>query len=178
MAAHRAPLLALVLAGCAGLAPAPAVDPAAARLLDAAGREVGTAMLTQVGAAVRVVVTVQGLPPGPHAVHVHEVGRCEAPGFDSAGGHFNPHGRQHGALNPLGMHAGDLPNLTVRPDGTGRLEAATEALTLAAGATSVFDPDGSALVVHAGPDDFRTDPAGNSGPRIACGVIERVPPGR
>jgi len=136
---------------------------------------VGTAIFTQVGSALRVVLEVHDLPPGVKAVHVHEVGRCEGPAFTSAGGHFNPHGRQHGALNhPRGPHAGDLPNLTVAADGKGRLESTTELMSLGLEPGSVFDADGSAIIVHAAPDDFRTDPTGNAGARIACGVIERT----
>jgi superoxide dismutase, Cu-Zn family len=171
-----APLVAaaLLLAGCAGvMMPAPSELTARAELRDGKGQAVGTATLSQVGSAVRVVIEAQGLPPGLKAVHVHEFGKCEPPGFASAGDHFNPTGRQHGQLNPAGPHAGDLPNITVGPDGHGRQESTTERLTLLVGPTSVFDNDGSALVIHGAPDDFRTDPTGNSGARIACGVITR-----
>jgi Cu-Zn family superoxide dismutase len=164
---------ALLLAGCASVGPPPAELVARAELRDAGGRTVGVATFNQVGAAVRVVLEAQGLPPGLKAVHVHQVGRCDAPGFTSAGDHFNPTGREHGHLNPAGAHAGDLANITVAADGRGRLESATERFTLTAGPTSIFDADGSALVVHGAPDDFRTDPTGNSGARIACGVIVR-----
>jgi Cu-Zn family superoxide dismutase len=101
------------------------------------------------------------------------VGKCDGPDFASAGGHFNPQSRQHGALNPQGPHAGDLPNITIGTDGKGRLESTTELISLLGGASVVFDADGSAIVIHAAPDDFRTDPTGNSGARIACGVIVR-----
>ena len=165
----------VVLTGCAGLGTGdrPA---ASAELRDATGRTVGAARLEQVGGGVHLVLTVSGLPPGVHAVHLHTVGRCEPPDFASAGGHFNPGKRQHGLENPQGPHAGDLPNVTVDADGTGRLETVTERVTLGAGPTSLFDADGSALVVHAGPDDFKTDPTGNAGARIACGVVVRVEP--
>jgi Cu-Zn family superoxide dismutase len=122
---------------------------------------------------VRIVLEAQGLSPGAKGVHIHAVGKCDPPDFTTAGSHFNPAGRQHGALNPQGPHAGDLPNLTVGADGKGRLEASIELVTLLTGTNSVFDADGSAIVVHAAPDDFRTDPTGNSGARIACGVIGR-----
>ncbi|MGH7390690.1 MAG: superoxide dismutase family protein [Candidatus Rokuibacteriota bacterium] len=148
-----------------------APETARAELKNPGGLTVGTATFTEVSGGVRVVLEARGLPAGARAVHVHDVGRCEPPGFNSAGGHFNPGKRQHGILNPAGPHAGDLPNLTVGPDGTGRLETTTDRFTLGAGPTSVFDTDGSALVVHAAPDDFRTDPTGNSGGRAACGVI-------
>ncbi len=114
---------------------------------------------------------VKGLPPGAKAVHVHAVGTCEGPQFTSAGDHFNPGKKEHGMMNPQGPHAGDLPNITIAADGSGRMESATDRIALGAGATSLFDADGSALVIHAAPDDFKTDPTGNSGSRIACGVI-------
>lgn len=173
MRALGAALGSLVLAGCAAVSAPPADTTARAELRHAGGQPVGVATFTQVGRAVRVVLEAQGLPPGVKGVHVHAVGKCEAPGFTSAGDHFNPTGKQHGALNPAGPHAGDLPNITIGADGRGRLESTTELITLLGGSTSVFDGDGSALVVHAAPDDFRTDPTGNSGARIACGVITR-----
>jgi len=164
----------LLLAGCASMTGAPATDNTArAELMNTTGQPVGTATLTQVGSVVRVVLEVQGLPRGAHGVHVHAVGKCDGPDFSSAGAHFNPAGRQHGALNPQGAHAGDLPNIEVGADGKGRLESTTELMSLIGGTTSVFDADGSAIVVHAAPDDFRTDPTGNSGARIACGVITK-----
>jgi Cu-Zn family superoxide dismutase len=167
-------LVAALLAGCAGVTAPPADNTARAELRNASGQSVGTATFTQVGSVVRIVVEAQGLPAGAKAVHIHEVGRCDPPGFTSAGGHFNPHGKQHGALNPAGPHAGDLPNITIGPDGKGRLETATELITLLGGRSSIFDADGSALVIHAAPDDFRTDPTGNAGARVACGVVTRT----
>ena len=173
MRALGAVLATLVLAGCAGVSAPGADNTARAEMRNAGGQPVGVATFTQVGRAVRVVLEAQGLPPGVKGVHVHAVGKCDAPGFNSAGDHFNPTGKQHGALNPAGPHAGDLPNITIGADGRGRLESTTELITLLGGPTSVFDGNGSALVVHAAPDDFRTDPTGNSGARIACGVITR-----
>jgi superoxide dismutase, Cu-Zn family len=164
---------ALLLAGCATGTGAPTDSTARADLRNADGQPIGTATFTQIGNAVRVVLEAQGLPPGAKAVHIHAVGKCDPRDFTAAGGHFNPAGRQHGALNPEGPHAGDLPNLTVGADGEGRLESTTQLVTLLAGPQSVFDADGSALIVHAAPDDFRTDPTGNAGARIACGVITR-----
>jgi len=168
-------LAALMVAGCAGTQSGD--NAAVADLKNTAGQSVGVAQLTQAGNVVRIVVEARGLPPGPHGVHVHAVGKCDPPDFNSAGGHFNPLNKQHGALNPQGSHAGDLPNLTVAPDGNGRMETTTAQLTLGSGPASVWDADGSALVVHASPDDFKTDPTGNSGGRIACGVLVK-PPGR
>jgi Cu-Zn family superoxide dismutase len=173
MKARIAVVVSLLLAGCATVGAPPTETTARAELSNGSGQAVGTATFTQVGRTVRVLLEVQGLPAGVKAVHVHAVGKCDGPDFNSAGPHFNPGGRQHGALNPAGPHAGDLPNLTVEANGRGRLESATELLSLSGGATAVFDGDGSALVVHAAPDDFRTDPTGNSGARLACGVITR-----
>jgi Cu-Zn family superoxide dismutase len=172
MRALTAVVTSLLLAGCASMSGAPAADNTArAELKNGTGQPVGTATFTQVGNVVRVVVETQGLPRGTHGVHVHAVGKCDGPDFTTAGAHFNPVNRQHGALNPQGAHAGDLPNLEVGGDGKGRLESTTELLSLGSGTTSIFDGDGSALVIHAAPDDFKTDPTGNSGARIACGVI-------
>jgi Cu-Zn family superoxide dismutase len=164
---------ALLLAGCAGLGAR--VTSATADLKNTPGQTVGTATFTEVSGGVRIVVEVRGLPPGEKGVHIHEVGKCDPPGFTTAGGHFNPGKRQHGLRNPGGPHAGDLPNIRVEADGNGRLETTTSRVTLSGGPTSLFDGDGSALVVHAAPDDFQTDPTGNSGARIACGVITRAP---
>jgi superoxide dismutase, Cu-Zn family len=167
-------LVALMLAGCAGMI-AGTDNVAVAELTNTSGQPVGTARFTQAGHVVRILVETKGLPPGAHAVHVHAVGKCDPPDFNSAGPHFNPTNRQHGALNPQGSHAGDLPNMTVAPDGSGRMETTTEQLTLGSGASSVWDADGSALIVHASPDDFKTDPTGNAGARIACGVLVKTP---
>jgi Cu-Zn family superoxide dismutase len=119
-----------------------------------------------------VNVHVDGMTPGRHGIHIHAVGLCEPATFGSALGHHNPLGTTHGLDSESGGHAGDLPNLVVNPAGIGRLDATTDRATLSAGATSVFDANGSALVIHAGPDDQVTDPTGNSGARVACGVIE------
>jgi len=167
-------LLTLLLAGCGSMQQS-ADNSAVADLKDPQGQSVGTARFIQVGNAVRIVLDAKGLPAGPHGVHVHTVGKCDPPDFNSAGGHFNPLDKQHGALNPQGSHAGDLPNLTVAADGSGRMETTTEQLTLGSGPTSIWDADGSALVVHAAADDFKTDPTGNSGARIACGVLVKAP---
>ncbi|MGH7279535.1 MAG: superoxide dismutase family protein [Candidatus Rokuibacteriota bacterium] len=165
-------MLSLWLAGCAALTQQAGTGATAtAELVGSDGAPVGTATLTEVSDGVRIVMEVRSIAPGPHGVHIHDVGRCDRPGFTSAGGHFNPGSKEHGILNPKGAHAGDLPNVTVAADGTGRLETLTNRVTLGSGPTSIFDADGSALVVHAGPDDFRTDPTGNSGNRIACGAI-------
>lgn len=145
---------------------------AAAALRDAQGRDVGTVRLAEAGGGVRITADVRDLPPGEHGFHIHMTGACE-PTFEAAGEHFNPEGKQHGLQNPAGPHAGDAENLRVGQDGTGQMEGTNDRVTLGEGPNSVFDSDGSAIVVHAQPDDQRTDPSGNSGERIACGVIER-----
>ena len=167
-------LLGLLLAGCAGMRTGGNYA-GVADIKNASGQPVGTARFTQAGNVVRILLETKSLPPGAHAVHLHTVGKCDPPDFTTAGGHFNPTGKQHGALNPQGPHAGDLPNLMVAADGTGRMETTTEQLSLGAGPTSVFDADGSALVIHATADDFKTDPTGNSGARIACGALVKAP---
>ena len=147
---------------------------ARADLKDSTGKTIGSAVLSERGGGVLITVNVKGLPQGLHAVHVHAVGKCDAPAFTSAGGHFNPLSKKHGLKNPDGPHAGDLPDMYVNKDGVGRYEALMESMTLGTGETSVFDADGSAVVVHATADDNVTDPAGNSGDRIACGVITKA----
>lgn len=160
----------LAMAGCAGAGAI--ADSETVTLRDTAGRTVGTALLTPATDGVQVVLSVNGVPAGVHGVHVHETGRCDAPDFSSAGGHFNPAGRDHGFEDPQGYHGGDLPNMTVDANGRGRLSAIARGLTVTGtGANSVRKPGGTALVVHAGADDYRTDPSGDSGARIACGVI-------
>jgi Cu-Zn family superoxide dismutase len=158
-----------LLAGCASMQPGG--NTAVADVKTAQGQPVGTATFSDVTGGVRIILDAKNLAPGAHGVHIHEVGKCDPPGFTTAGGHFNPEKKQHGLENPAGPHAGDLPNLTVGPDGTGRFETTTTRITLGPGPNSVVDADGSALVIHAAPDDMRTDPAGNSGARVACGVI-------
>ena len=131
----------------------------------------GTAALAQNAQGTSVTVNVSGLPPGSYGIHLHATGKCEGPGFTTAGGHFNPAMKQHGRDNPQGSHAGDLPNVVVGADGKGRIDYEIPGLRLASGTEPLLDADGAAIVLHAGPDDYRTDPAGNSGARIACGVL-------
>ena len=137
------------------------------------GEMVGTATFTQESGGVHLQGKFLGLPPGQHGIHVHAVGKCDAPDFMSAGGHFNPTSKQHGLNNPQGAHAGDMPNLTIGSDGTGTVDAMLKDVSLASGTGSLFGPDGTALVIHANPDDLKSDPAGNAGGRVACGVIVR-----
>jgi len=169
-------LIAGALAAVVGLTPAAAAKKSTvgtAVLLDGTGAERGHVVLTEHGDGMNLKLTVHGLPAGQHGVHLHMVGSCNAPDFVSAGGHLNPHAKMHGSLNPQGSHLGDLPNLQVGSGGSGSLTA-----RLAVGKAelwqSLFDGDGTALVVHATADDYRTDPSGNSGGRIACGVITRI----
>jgi superoxide dismutase, Cu-Zn family len=144
---------------------------ASAQLKDATGKAIGDVDLMQTQAGVLLKVTVQGLPPGEHAFHIHAVGKCEAP-FESAGPHFNPGNHKHGMLAGAG-HAGDMPNLHVPQSGDLSVEVVNTAITLEKGKpNSVFDNDGSAVVIHAKADDYKSDPAGNAGDRIACGVIQ------
>ncbi|WNO54311.1 superoxide dismutase family protein [Stakelama saccharophila] len=168
--------LSLAAAGCSTTTNGPmATQPgvaagtaATARLMTADGADVGTATATALsGGGVRVAVNAHDLPPGAHGAHIHAVGRCDAPDFTSAGGHWNPTGSQHGVQNPAGPHAGDMPNLLIGTNGEGSL-----AVNLPAGTyNGLMDADGAAMVIHSGPDDMRTDPSGNSGSRIACGVF-------
>lgn len=146
---------------------------ATAQLAEAGGRMVAEARFDEAdgAGAVRLMLNATGLRPGTYAAHVHAVGRCDAPDFASAGPHWNPLGRQHGRENPAGAHVGDLPNIVVRADGRGSIDARIDSASLRDGTNPIFDADGSALLIHAAADDYRTDPSGNSGARIACGVI-------
>jgi len=147
------------------------VPKAKADLVNAQGAKVGSAELIQTADGVKIDVTVSGLTPGLHGFHIHAVGKCEAPDFKSAGGHFNPYGKKHGLKNPDGAHAGDMENLEVGADGTGKAQAVDKQVTLGEGANSLFHDGGTAIVIHASPDDEMTDPAGNAGARVACGPI-------
>jgi Cu-Zn family superoxide dismutase len=133
------------------------------------GTTVGNATFVDESGGVRLKGQFKGLPPGEHGIHVHAVGKCDGPDFMTAGAHFNPANKQHGLNNPQGAHAGDMVNLTVASDGTGTIDYLLKDVS---GSSSLFGPDGTALVIHAMPDDEMTDPSGNSGGRIACGVIQ------
>lgn len=153
--------------------PGAGLDVVTVELHDTAGESVGTARLTQQGEGVEIAIHVMGLQPGEHGFHVHETGSCEPPDFSSAGGHFAPAGNQHGTENPQGPHAGDLPNLTVAANGMADTTFVHTNISLRRDApNSLLREGGAALVVHEGPDDYRTDPSGDSGARVACGVIQ------
>ncbi len=159
----------LTLAACMTASDGGSASQATVALASAAGDVRGSARIGDGASGLQVSVAVEGLPAGTHGVHLHTTGRCDAPDFASAGGHWNPTARKHGRDNPDGAHHGDLPNIEIGADGRGRLSFTVPSATLA----QLMDQDGAALVVHATADDYRTDPSGNSGGRIACGVVTR-----
>jgi Cu-Zn family superoxide dismutase len=172
-----AALAVIAFAACGGQARGPGggklPDPAAkAALFDTSGTRVGLATWSRLNGEVHLGISVAGLSPGEHGMHIHESGACAPPGFESAGGHFNPGSKRHGMLSPDGPHAGDLPNLLVEADGSADTTLAVSASLLAGGPESVLGGQPRAFVIHAGPDDQKTDPSGDSGPRLVCGVIE------
>lgn len=162
----------LSLSGCAASGAANDTTLATASLRDPAGKQVATAVLTVPRGVVTLRIEASGLPQGANGIHLHAVGRCDGPDFVSAGPHLNPHGRQHGRQNPAGTHLGDLPNLVIDASGRGELRVELPG-SRSENESALFDADGSAIVLHAKADDNVTDPSGNSGPRIACGVLTR-----
>jgi Cu-Zn family superoxide dismutase len=144
-----------------------------ATIVNAQGQKIGSAALKSTSKGVRISVRVSDLPAGTHAFHIHAAGSCEGPDFKSAGGHFNPEGKMHGTMNPAGSHAGDLPNFTVGADGKAHFTVVAQGVILGDGPNSLFHEGGTSLVIHEKADDYKTDPAGNAGARIACGVIEK-----
>lgn len=149
-----------------------AVVSVTATLVDTAGKAIGTVQLHQDAAGVVLVrVDAAGIPAGAHGMHIHQTGKCDGPAFASSGGHFNPTNKKHGLDSPDGAHGGDLAQIPATFDGSGTHQATTNRVSLTAGPLNIADSDGSALVIHAGPDDQLTDPTGNSGGRIACAVL-------
>jgi Cu-Zn family superoxide dismutase len=172
---HRVCTLLLGSAGLCALAAAPQAQAqdATAELIDSKTTSVGMAQLNQLEQGVRILIAISGLPAGEHALHIHETGECEPP-FESAGEHFNPTDAEHGWDSAGGPHAGDLPNIYIG-EGELQLEFLTDQVTLEDGETSLFDDDGSAIVIHQGLDDYHSQPSGHAGDRVACGVIKQAP---
>jgi len=149
-------------------------DPTAtAEIMNAQGLKIGSATFTETADGVRIHVQVSQLPPGLHAMHIHNVGDCHGPDFKSSGPHFNPFGKKHGAKNPDGPHAGDLPNFEVKADGTAEVNVTAKLVTLKEAKNSLFQTGGTCLMIHEKADDEVTDPTGNAGERLACGVIKK-----
>jgi superoxide dismutase, Cu-Zn family len=167
--------VAAIVAGLAlsGFAQSKPMKKKTVTLTNASGNDAGTAIISSKGSGVEVKLNLKGLTPGVHAVHFHQNAKCDPPDFKSAGGHFNPTGKQHGFDNPQGHHAGDMMNFTVKPDGTAKASVEDTDVVLGTGSepNSLFANGGTAIVVHAKADDYKTDPAGNSGDRVACGAI-------
>lgn len=143
------------------------------KMQDAQGKDVGTATLSPAAKGVAIKLNLHDLTPGDHAIHVHQTAKCEGPDFKSAGGHFNPDNKHHGLQNPEGPHAGDIPNFVVDVKGKSKATVVAAGVTLGDDPHSVFAGGGTALVIHAKADDNKTDPSGNSGDRIACGVVTK-----
>ncbi|HVQ09381.1 MAG TPA: superoxide dismutase family protein [Allosphingosinicella sp.] len=163
--------MAVAAAAAASSAPANILGAASAQIRTPDGTVVGSALIPIRSGVIVVRIAASGMRPGRYAVHLHAVGRCDGPAFESAGPHWNPTARQHGRLNPQGHHLGDLPNLDIGANRTGRLEFTIPGTGGWDGAHPLFDADGASIVIHAGPDDYRTDPSGNSGGRVACGIL-------
>jgi superoxide dismutase, Cu-Zn family len=165
-------IIAALLAGVTSGAEQRMGESKKATLRDSAGKEVGQVTLREDRGAIKIDVRVRGLPKGRHGIHLHETGLCDPPGFASAGPHYNPHGKQHGRRNPNGPHLGDLGNISVGGNGWGNKTITVRSEETRAGLQSFLGDKGRALIVHASPDDEKTDPSGNSGARIACAAVQ------
>ncbi len=168
-------LTALAGASVSACTTVPGMGAPAARadIHNASGAMIGEALVYQRGSDIEIKVGVSQLAAGTYATHIHTVGKCDAPKFTTAGPHWNPMGRQHGLENAMGPHGGDLPNIIVGASGTGSISFRIPSQNVT-GPGGILDADGGAIMVHAGPDDMRTDPAGNAGDRIACGVFRQL----